>query len=414
VVFVGAVSLFFSALCRRAHIAVTLSVLSLAFVFLVVPFLLNSPLVPSRRGTPTLAALNPYLLLLSRPNTPPGAPGTPMAGPILGIAGTIVCCVVLVLAARVLLAGATGLVSRVALPRAMGEPVLLDRLRRGRWRSGTKPHSPQAPRAGIRRVTGPPMIWKEMVCTLSGSQKFVSRMVIGVEAALVLLAYLFPALTAIVDYGFLHVVCVFAFFGLGVLLTIMSSATVISIEREARTWPLLLLTPLTDREILVGKVVGVLRRCGPAWLMLLAYIAAFAYGGCYRPLAVVQVTLLVLSVVLFLTATGFYFGSRFSRTSEAVTANLIFVGVLWCIPPLLDLAVPSGSRAFTLTMVPFSQAFAMIITTLVGSESRVRWFTGSVDAAGLVGVMFMSMMGYLVLSLAFAWMAVRRLRRRLP
>jgi ABC-type transport system involved in multi-copper enzyme maturation permease subunit len=413
VVFVGSVSLFFSTLCRRAHIGLALSLWSLAFVFAVVPTLVHPHVWTSRSNLAQLAAMNPYVLLKFFPSLP--APGVP----VIGARAVVTCCLVLLLGAWLVLACAERLVVRVALRRAMGEPVLLDRLRRGHFRSVATDRRRGRQRTRIRRVAGPPLIWKELTCTLSRRETFISHTILGAEITLILIAYMFPMMMSVIPYEFLHLTYVFGFLGAAVLLTITASANVISTERESRTWPLLLLTPLTDREILLGKFVGVLRRCGPVWLVLLAYVAGFTYGGCFHPLAIAQVAMITLSTLLFLSATGFYFGSRFRRTTEAVTANLVLAGVLWCVSPILGAAAESGLKgawnggeSVAYTFIPFAQAFALVATTLDGYYGDVGWFGHSLNAGEVTKLLLVSMVGYLVVALLFAWRAVRGFRRR--
>jgi len=237
---------------------------------------------------------------------------------------------------------------------------------------------------------------------------------------LILIAYLFPMMLSIVSYESLHLVYVFGFLGAGVFLTITASATMIGRERESRAWPLLLLTPLTDADILLGKFVGVLRRCGPVWLVLFAYVAGFAWAKCFRPLAVVHIVAMILSALLFLSATGFYFGTRCRRMTDAVTANLALAGVLWCILPIVAETATYGmgknwasGRSLVYAMVPFGQAFAMVLTTLDAYVSTVSWFGRPLDASGLTVVMLVSMVGYLLVSLLFTWRAMRAFRRRI-
>ncbi len=416
VIFVGSVGLFFSALCRRAHVAVAVSVLSLAVLFVLVPILIDPPLRRSGSNLQDVAVINPYVLLRYGSNAPIRPPGVAAAG----ASATFTCCFLLLLGARLFLACSERLVGGLALRRAMGEPVLLDRLRRGRFRSTARGHGRRRQRTSIRRVVGPPLVWKELTSTLSRRETFVSHTVLGVEIVLILIAYLFPMMMSFAPYEFLHLAYVWGLLGAAVLLTITASAGVISTERESRTWPLLLLTPLTDREILLGKFVGVLRRCGPVWLALLAYVAGFTYAGCFHPPAVAQVTIIILSTLLFLTATGFYFGSRLRRATEAVTANLVLAGVLWCVAPILGAVAESalrgawnGGESVAYTFIPFAQAFALVATTLDGYYRDVGWFGHSLDAGELTRLMLVSMVGYLLAALPFAWRAVRGFRRRM-
>ncbi|HSW02489.1 MAG TPA: ABC transporter permease subunit [Sedimentisphaerales bacterium] len=335
VVFAGSVSLLFSVLCRRAYVVLVVSVLALAFFFVIVPYVGSALLrdwIPP--GTSLASALywNPVLLLLRFTDQTISPRGQSVA-----MVQIVFCCTFLLSASAVLLALSVRLLRSVALHRAMGEPALLDRLRRRRFEeTGAKAgKASRNSRLDIRRVVGPPMIWKEMTCTLSRRERLAMTVVLGIEGLLIVIVYSFGTLMAFLDYGMVHVMYVWAFLGLAVLFTITSSATVMSVEREARTWPVLLMTPLTDREILIGKFVGVLRRCGPIWLSLLAYVAAFTWARCFHPMAIVHTLLISLTFLAFLSATGFYLGTRFHRTGEAVTANLVLAGALWLVPPIL-------------------------------------------------------------------------------
>jgi ABC-type transport system involved in multi-copper enzyme maturation permease subunit len=418
VLFIGAVSLFFSALCRRAYLVVFLGAATAVFFFVLVPFfsvLLLHPPFSEREILGMSLFGNPYLLLY-RYTDYAFSPRGPAFVSTLQI---VSCCVLLLAAAGLVLRWAVRLVESVALRRAMGDPIWLDRLGLGRWRTETRDAGPGRRPCGIRRVVGAPMIWKETTCRLSDRQKFATRLIVGLEILLILIVYLFPAMMSIVPYPFLHLVLIWILLGLGVLGTLTASATVISLEREAQTWPLLLLTPLTDWEILAGKFVGVLRRSGPVWLSLLAYLAAFTYGRCFHPRALTQGTMLVLTVLLFLTATGLYFGARLRRTAEAVTANLVCAGVLWCVVPLLGAAAELGMRkagvceGVALLFVPFVQAFALVATTLDGYAGGIRCFDQYLRGPDVTRWIFFSMMGYLLASLVFAWRGVRAFRRHI-
>ena len=139
-VFVGSVSLFFSAPCRRAHLGVLASVLCLALTVVLVPVLLGMPLRTLWMNPRRLAPVNPYLLLLYYPNLGAGLRGTA----VVGMWDTIACWLLMLSGSGLLLACSTWLVGRVALHRAMGEPVLLDRLRHGRLRDAAGIGDPRA------------------------------------------------------------------------------------------------------------------------------------------------------------------------------------------------------------------------------------------------------------------------------
>ena len=415
--FVGSVSLFFSALCRRAYLVVIASTLGAPFLLFLVPaitaLVLKIPL-PSLEEVPVALCLNPYILL-DRLTDYMMSPGRAAA---VSVPALVVCCMLLVGASFLFLRLSVWLVRCVSLRHAMGEPARFDVLRFRRRRDVEIDTIPGKRSRSIRRVTGPPMIWKELTRALTRRERLVIGMVVGIEVLLILIAYSFPAITTQVSYELAHVLYLWVFLALGIHFTITASATVIGMERESQAWPLLLLTPLTSRDILAGKFVGVLRRCGLIWLALFAYIAAFTYAQCFRPLAVVQVMIVIVSVVLFLSATGFYFGLRYRRATEAVTANLVLAGSLWAALPLLVYTAArgfshgwSGGMSLTLISVPFGQALAMIATTLDGGGGQIELFDDSIQASGMTVLMLFSMLVYMLISLGFFWRAMRTFRR---
>jgi ABC-type transport system involved in multi-copper enzyme maturation permease subunit len=456
VVFVGSVSLFFSSLCRRAHMAVIASILALVLLFML-PLLLGAVLVgdfpsvqrlytiswlrssPAERLFTILLHGNPYLLLYRFTDLTV----TPRGRALSLVPPMIFCCVSLLGTAALLLAATVRLVRSVALRRAMGEPAPLDILHRRDFEELRRAMGERAPldllkrrnyeprndgqavrceTRAIRRVVGPAMIWKEMVCPLSHREKLASGFAIGVEVLLLFIAWSFPPLMAAIGYEATHLLYLWTFLSLGILFTITASATVISAERERGSWPVLLVTPLTNRDILLGKLVGVLRRCGPIWLPLPAYLVAFTCAGIFHSWAVVQGTLILLAVVLFLAATGFYFSGRFGKTTDAVTANLILIGALWCVLPatiglLLMVSRVRGETADFLLFagVPFAQAFALMATTLDGftGDTVIRCFHYQLGAPGYTALLFLATLAYGLVSLALLWRTVRAFRRRI-
>lgn len=415
VIFVGSVTLFFSALCRRVYVAMILSALSVAVLFGVLPFLANMMLgdpLFDRRFTLVFSHWNPYILL-SRCTEYMISPRRSTIG---NVSGPFCCCTFLLFGAVAFLSLATYMVRQVALRRVMGQPTFVDLLRPSRWAwPGGKRAKKRA--RGIRRVVGPAMIWKEMTCTLSRRQKLAANLTIGIEVLLVGIAYAFPIIMPAIGYEVTHVVFLWAFLALGILFTTSVSATLIGAEREAQTWPLLLVTPLRNRDILLGKCAGVLRRCGPIWLPLLAYVAAFTYADCFQGWAVIQVILIIVPAIVFLTATGFYFGMRFNRTTEAVTANLVLAGVVWCILPLIGhwVMVAYGfhddGRFFS--GVPFAQVLFLVGTTLAGGNSHYLWFGYPMNLSNVTVSMLISMLVHTFVALLFLWRAVRAFRRRI-
>jgi len=417
-VFVGSVTVLFSTLCRRAYTVVVASVLSLGAAFIALPvvyslLLERSPL--SARILHTWSFSNPGALLLRATDymISPRGPG------VVFVTSMAWCFGFLLVGAVLLLSLASALVRRVALPRAMGQPTLLARVKRdAALRVRPAGHPSRRGADEIRRVIGPPMVWKEMICALSRRERLAMGLAIGVEVMMLFIAYTFPRVMGVVGYPQTHLMYLSLFLCLGILFTISVPATVISSERESRTWPILLVTPLTNRDLLLGKLVGVLRRCGAVWLPLLAYVVAFTCAGGFHPQAVVHVTLTIVSAIVLLSATGFYFGSRCNRTTQAVTANLILAGVVWLILPFAAQAVYVGvlggrDDGACFALIPFRQVSLLVATTLYDWEEPVRWFGHSLNAGRCTLLLFGLLLAYVPVAGMFLWRAVRAFRRRI-
>jgi hypothetical protein len=159
------------------------------------------------------------------------------------------------------------------------------------------------------------------------------------------------------------------------LTTAMLSAMTITLERDARSWPILLTTPLDDWQIIAAKGLGAVRRGLPVWGLLAVHVACFVVAGIIHPMAVVPLTLAVLGLIALLTGSGLYFSSRFAHTTSAVIANLLLpAGVLWVLVPVLIGAltrfrsVPREDIEFWMVLTG-----AVPVVALTGISLRVIW-----------------------------------------
>jgi len=415
VLFVASVTLLFSTVSRKMYVVVLASLLSVGALMAVVPivaFFILQDRYPDHVLERAISYVNPYFLLARCTEHMV----SPARYTVVSALDILACCVLLCLTAGLFLLVATGLVRSVALRCVMGQPTRLAALHPGRWLERLMiGRQARKYATAIRRVIGPPMVWKELTCTLTRRQKMATTLAVGVEILLIGVAYAFPVLMAVTGYAFTHLLFLWIFLTVGVLFTLSTSATLISAERESGAWPVLLVTPLRDWDILIGKCIGLLRRCGPVWLPLLAYIVAFTFAQCFHPLAIVQMSIIILSVLIFLSATGFYFGARFNRTTEAVTANLILAATLWLVLPLIVHWLASGffgrwygSESFI--AMPFVQVWWMLVTSLEGADASPRLFGRGWDAGGMTLLMLAALPVYAVAAQLFLWRAMRAFR----
>jgi ABC-type transport system involved in multi-copper enzyme maturation permease subunit len=164
---------------------------------------------------------------------------------------------------------------------------------------------------------------------------FIGRKKLGVKTSALLIGLLL--LTAISP---LFTPAGFSFFpyllASGLYLIVMIrmavfSAGSITVEKEARTWPILLATPLEDKEIVRGKAIAAFRRNLPLLLLyfvLICILFMTARGLSAHATFLQIVGRLLFSVfsivgpVLFVIGAGLYFGVRCRTTSAAVAATV--------------------------------------------------------------------------------------------
>jgi ABC-type transport system involved in multi-copper enzyme maturation permease subunit len=212
--------------------------------------------------------------------------------------------------------------------------------------------------------------------------------------------YLFPYVVNVTSMEWAHAAYIGIFMGLGALSVTVFPATCIASEKEARSWPLLLTTTVTDWEILCGKFVGVLRRSLPIWLILIVYL--IPYWG-VATFGVLEVAALAIGTTVFLCGTGFYASSRLSRTNVAVAANFVLATLVWVILPALLVIFGQGLR-------PGYRR------SLLDSCWQAVPFVRAMEAMGVnrrydPPESTLYILGYVLLGIIFAWLAKRQFRR---
>ena len=187
---------------------------------------------------------------------------------------------------------------------------------------------------------------------------------------------------------------------------------------------------MDDWYILLGKAVGVFRKCMPIWLLLAGHLILFVSFTYIHPIAIIHMAMLVTWIVVFLSGTGLYFSSRFKRTTSAVVANFGLALALWVvIPMLLGLITTFAFNdedvlASYISTNPVTQAVVIMNATggsRHGSDKlahlNYQWpldYGGSWNsAAGTTAFLLITMLIYISLGALFAWRAKCRFRRNI-
>ena len=328
--FAGSLSLLWSVTCRQAYAVVLTIVTGYLILFGLLPGLIGLVFGGGAVTGSVLFLTNPFIAMLMRTYVMLAIPGK-----VGAFSSWPLHCAVMAAATAGVVALAVWRVRGIALSRAFGGTSR----RADEKKNGVSTH--RYHRAGvraIRRVEGAPIVWKEMRKPCFGHGR-TDVIMYAVLAGVVLVAVVWLLL---VPRGATAAYILFSYLMSGFSLLVMIrlavlSAASITSEKEGMTWPILLTTPLEDREILYGKGIASFRRNLPLlaamilWYLLLRLIAPFrgsiAYS--YWLYVIPQVVTLAGSVV-FLIGLGLYFGVRMKSTSAAVAATVgVYIGLSW-------------------------------------------------------------------------------------
>ena len=181
----------------------------------------------------------------------------------------------------------------------------------------------------IRPVEGAPIIWKELRKPFA--RTIVPNLIQFSILMLILILVLIHVGSRNVPFGIFYIQMLWL---IASIRTATMAAVTIAREKQQRTWPILLGTSLTDREIIRGKAAAVLWRNLPMWLVIaVCPVFSYAFAQFFQnsPMlghlggTALQVAAKVFSVaanLLFFVGAGLYFGHRLRSTTAAVVATL--------------------------------------------------------------------------------------------
>jgi ABC-type transport system involved in multi-copper enzyme maturation permease subunit len=431
IIFVGSLSLFFSIFSRRTYVVIIITILTIGFVFALLPLLtvwiwdsmhLNR-IVSEKVLMTVICSLNFYCtmffnsMMMVEPRAAAGMPA---------YLWSLNCGIILALSALLLLVS-TIVVRKVALRQATGQLSGSAGKRRSRRAVQGTGESRTIFTGTIRSVVGPPIIWKELRSPIFRHHKIRNCILAFICLLLLFATYFLCANENALDEEGVHATYAIIFLGIGTLFTIVLPATSITTEIESRSWPVLLATPLNDKDILLGKFVGALRRCYPAWLLLFGHIIAFSLIGFIHPFAIIQTVILVTWIVTFLSGSGLYFSSRFKHTTTAVLMNFALAVAIWAILPLLMAIISEINSPFRNELRDVSEAYIdtnpfvhmgnIMMATVGENPHRIGNYywpgQGTLNVVGSTIWMLVCMVGYILIGFMFAWRAKCQFRRKI-
>lgn len=189
--------------------------------------------------------------------------------------------------------------------------------------------APAAPTAVVyaerdTTVSDNPILWRELRQPAVGSRR---ALIVAFLTVLALLVWLYSELAP--SRAEPHMIAVV----IGMLLLMIQAAVVstssVTNEKEGSTWPTLLTTPLTAPQILFPKLAGAIKRLWFVPALIGAELLIGLLAGGVRPVLLVHMAMIALSLGVFLGGTGVLMSTLMRRGSAAGVANMLLAGALW-------------------------------------------------------------------------------------
>ncbi|MFC1792538.1 ABC transporter permease [Planctomycetota bacterium] len=336
-IFAGSVSLVFSITNRHSHSVIVRTVF-VCFLFYIGPpvvvqlvqFAYQVRIVTEA----TLFYVNPFIAMgfASQSMLSPASVGLALSWPLH--------CIIMLGFSALLMAFSTFCIRRVGLRQATGQAgIFLSRKERrkadGKLRTKTVVYGVSR---RTRPVKGPPIIWKEMINLWIKNSRLWAILTTILAVLILGVVYGYCAYADFLGRQEAHMVFILVYFFFGLLRTATYAATSITSEKEAQTWPILLTTPLTEKQIVFGKIISSCIGGWAFWFLLSAHVVVFSLAGCIPPAAILPLALLIVSSTLLVSAVGVFFSSCFKRNSISASVNLIlflgFTAPVCCPSPL--------------------------------------------------------------------------------
>ncbi len=179
-----------------------------------------------------------------------------------------------------------------------------------------------------------PVIWRE-ICT-----RAYGRKILLIKLAYIVVSgfFFYQAWTAIeasrISSGILHPAG-YAFFALSLLSLVMINAqavTSFTIERDMKTLDLLLMTDITAKEFIFGKIGGILYNTKELIIIPVLLVGMLSYAGLTSFENSIFLSLGFIALVLFVTMLGLHSGLSYYVSRSAIANSLgtvffLFIGI---------------------------------------------------------------------------------------
>lgn len=259
-------------------------------------------------------------------------------------------------------------------------------------------------RDGSRAVSDRPVLWRELS---QPAFRSVYVKVVAILACLVGLAWLY------IDVGIDTPATNMMIPIIGTLLLVVmvanSSSGSIATEREAKTWGLLLTTPLRPRQIMMGKMGGAIRRQWLIFGVLGLHIGCQVLAGVMPAVVAVGLVAVLVSTCVFVSSVGTAAALVTKSSKRATAITLLVLAALWIFPFVTIGIIESIGLWYDIDEAllpaanfvnPMYYVFALSEVIENSSRSRLRfeWHSGKLDADQFFTMLFFAVVMWLGLA----------------
>lgn len=206
-----------------------------------------------------------------------------------------------------------------------------------------------------RKIWDTPVLWREICTRAYGRKMIFIKLAYCLLAAALWWSFARPGLEeglvlGIISRGGFAFVAVSL---LSLLLVNAQAVTSLTNERDAQTLELLLVTEISAKEFIFGKLGGILYNTKEAILVPVLFLAAALLQGDLTLENMIYILLGFGTLVLFVAMLGLHAGLSFSRSRTAIANSLgtvffLFIGIFVCMMLIVE-----ARSSFGLQLTPF-------------------------------------------------------------
>ena len=271
-IFAGSMSLFFSIYSRQSHFVIGRT-LSMFFVIYVLPLIAISILQSVFRGSnQEYLNFSERILYFINPFMQMGTLAKNMLSPakVTGLGMWVWHCITLLGFSVTILVLSGFCVRKAGLRQITGQTgfFLTRRERKLAEKKRQLSYSTEPISDKIRDINWPPVIWREISNPLIKSNPINAILSIILGTVSVIVAYGLCIYKKILFDPETQIAFIIVYYFIALIRTSTFAATSITSEKESRTWPILLTSTLTEKEISIQKILGSCLRAWIFWLLL--------------------------------------------------------------------------------------------------------------------------------------------------